>query len=144
MLRKVSFVIAGLLFLINGLYAQNIDSVLSIYGSNFQQEKLHIHFDKSIYNQGETVWFKAYIMAGAAPSGFSKNVYVDFFDAEGNLLQHIASPLFESSAKGQFDIPAKYSGQNLHVRAYTQWMLNFDSTFLFNKDIRISQFTHTT
>lgn len=144
MLRKLSFLIAGLLFIINNLSAQNIDSVLSIYGSNYQQEKLHIHFDKSIYNQGETVWFKAYLLAGAAPSVFSKNVYVDFFDAEGNLLQHITSPLFESSAKGQFDIPAKYSGQTLHVRAYTQWMLNFDSAFLFNKNIRISQLTHST
>lgn len=144
MFRKVSFLLAGIFLLLTSLSAQNIDSVLSVYGSNYQQEKLHFHFDKNIYNKGETVWFKAYLVAGSAPSPFSKNVYVDFFDAEGNLLQHIASPLFESSAKGQFDIPAKYSGRTLHVRGYTQWMLNFDTTFLFNKDILISQFTHTT
>lgn len=138
MQRHVLTLIAGLFFLMNGLSAQTIDSVLSIYGSNFQQEKMHIHFDKSIYNKGETVWYKAYLMAGTTPSTFSKNIYVDFYDAGGNLLQHIVSPLFESTAKGQFDIPASYSGQILHVKAYTGWMLNFDTAFLFNKDLRIS------
>ncbi len=131
----------ALLFSAGNLFAQNIDSVLSVYGSDYQQEKVHVHFDKSIYNKGETIWYKTYLLAGVAPSPFSKNMYVDFFDAGGNLLRHIASPLFESSAKGQFDIPASYSGRLIHVRAYTQWMLNFDTAFLFERDIPITQFT---
>lgn len=127
------------LLLVTSLFAQKIDSVLNIYSNQFQQEKVHIHFDKTVYNKGETIWYKAYILAGSELTDYSRNFYVDWFDASGKLLKHSMVPIFESSAKGQFDIPANYSGHSLHIRAYTQWMLNFDSAFLFNKDILVSQ-----
>jgi hypothetical protein len=48
-------------------------------------------------------------------------------------------PVLQSSARSNFDIPATYAGNSIHIRAYTKWMLNFDSAFLFDKDIRIIQ-----
>lgn len=127
------------LFVSNFSFSQNIDAVSAVYADKYQQEKIHIQFDKSIYNKGETIWFKAYLMAANDLSDFSRNFYVDFFDNNGKLLRHIVSPLLHSSAKGQFDIPEKYSGQMLHVRAYTKWMMNFDTDFLYNKNIAIFQ-----
>ncbi len=123
----------------SGLSAQKIDSVLGIYAEQYQQEKLHLQFDKATYNKGETIWFKAYLMTGTDLSEYSKNLYVDWYDVSGKLLKHTVAPIFRSSAKGQFEIPAAYTGQVLHLKAYTQWMLNFDSAFLFNKDISVSQ-----
>jgi hypothetical protein len=119
--------------------AQQVDSTLSAYSERYPQEKIHLHFDRFAYNKGETIWFKAYLLAGFDPSTYSRNVYVDWFDAGGKLLKHSVSPVFEASAKGQFDIPAGYTGAFLHVRAYTQWMLNFDTAFLYNKDIPVVQ-----
>ncbi len=119
--------------------AQQVDSVLSVYADQFQQEKIYIHFDKNAYNKGETIWFKAYLMAGLEPSGISKNFYADWYDATGRLIAHNIFPVFEASSKGQFDIPDNYSLSSLHLHAYTKWMLNFDSSFLFDKDIIISQ-----
>jgi hypothetical protein len=121
------------------LPAQDIDSMMGLYAGDFQQEKIYIHFDKSIYNKGETLWFKAYVMAGSEPSGYSKNFYVDWFNDEGKLLSHTASPMFESSARGQFIIPEKYTGKLIHAKAYTNWMLNFDTAFLYRKGLRIYQ-----
>ncbi len=119
--------------------AQQIDSVLGIYSERFPQEKIYVHFDRFAYNKGETIWFRAYLLAGFDPSTYSKNIYVDWFDANGRLLKHAAAPIFEASAKGQFDIPADYGGASLHVRVYTQWMLNFDTAFLYDKDIPIAR-----
>jgi len=141
-MKKIFQIVNSFVFLslfITPLLAQKIDSVLNIYRDRFQQEKVHLHFDKSVYNKGETIWYKAYVMAGSDLSDYSKNFYVDWFDGSGKLLKHSMAPMFESSAKGQFEIPANYDGQSLHVRAYTQWMLNFDSSFLFNKDILVWQ-----
>ncbi len=126
-------------FISNQLFAQDIDSVMNIYGNQFQQEKIHIHFDKSVYNKGETIWFKAYLMAGSESSNVSKTIYADWYDAKGKLIAHHLFPVFGSSAKGQFDIPELYPLTTLHVRAYTKWMLNFDSSFLFEKDIVVNQ-----
>jgi hypothetical protein len=118
---------------------QKIDSVLSVYSQIFQPEKIHIHFDKYIYNKGETIWFKAYLLTGTDISDISKNLYVDFFDVTGKLLKHFITPISQASAKGQFNIPTNYTGSVIHINAYTQWMLNFDSSFHFKKDIVVVQ-----
>ena len=117
--------------------AQAIDSMLAVYKENFQQEKVHIHFDKDLYTKGETIWGKAYILAGEGLSDYSRNFYADFYDEAGQLIKHTVHPLFESSAKLQFDIPANYKGGRIRIKAYTRWMLNFDPAFIFTKDIHI-------
>ncbi|MDP9231125.1 MAG: hypothetical protein M3O67_10725, partial [Bacteroidota bacterium] len=117
--------------------AQNIDSTLKIYGEKYEEEKAYLHYNKPAYSAGETIWFKAYLLQGVFPAEITKTIYVDWLDEKGNLLFHSVSPLVQASTKGQFDIPANYSGNVIHVRAYTKWMLNFDSAFFYNKDIRI-------
>lgn len=121
------------------IHAQKIDSILNIYSEQFQPEKLHIHFDKAVYNASDTIWFKTYILAGTELSALSTNFYADWFDENGNLLKHTVSPITESTAKGQFEIPNNYNGRNIFVKAYTQWMLNFDNDFLYSKSIPVAQ-----
>ncbi len=119
------------------LNAQQIDSMMNLYRDNFPQEKIHVHFDKNYYNPGETIWFKAYILSGAALSDISKNLYAELIDEKGSVLQRIVAPILGSSAASNFTIPVKFNGQYVHFRAFTSWMLNFDTSFLFNKNIRI-------
>ncbi len=77
------------------------------------------------------------MMTEVVPAADSKTLYVDWIDDKGILIQHMVSPLVDGVTNGQFDIPAEYKGKSIHVRAYTKWMLNFDSAFLYNKDIRL-------
>ena len=125
------------LFIIKAVSAQPIDSTLSRYANDFLQEKAWLHYDKSSYYPGETIWFKAYLMEAFYPSAGSKTLYTDWIDEDGKVLMHLVSPLVSATTNGQFEIPADYSGSFIHVRAYTKWMLNFDSAFLYSKDIRI-------
>ena len=127
-----------LLLLCASVSAQRADSALAVYGARFPQEKIYVHLDRARYNKGETIWFKAYLLEGQDPSALSKTIYFDWSDGAGKLLKHIAAPIFEASAKGQFDIPADFAGGSLHLRAYTRWMLNFDSAFLYDKDIAVA------
>ena len=139
-MRKQSFIL--LLFLCIFLVesnAQQIGSFLPEYLDHYKPEKLHLHFDKSIYNKGETIWYKSYILVGNGPSDFSRNFYVDWYDQNGILVSHTIQPIFESSARGQFEIPANYKGDKIHLKAYTQWMLNYDSSFVYIKDIPVIQ-----
>lgn len=141
-MQKLLFFI--LIILPTFLFAQSISKEtftanLEQLGSGFPQEKIYIQFDKPAYAPGETIWYKAYIMSGTFPSLISANLYIDNTDGNGKVLSHNVLPVLQSSAKGSFEIPATYSGSGIHVRAYTKWMLNFDSAFLFDKDIRIIQ-----
>jgi len=118
---------------------ETLSANLQQLASGFPQEKAYIQFDKPAYAPGETIWYKAYLMTGFDPSLISSNFYLDFADADGKILAHAVVPVVQSSAKGNFDVPASFSGRSIHIRAYTKWMLNFDSAFLFDKDIRIVQ-----
>ncbi len=117
--------------------AQNFEKNLQTYANSFSAERIYLHYDKPAYAAGETIWFKAYMMKTIFPSVDSKTVYIDWTDPNGKLLLHTISPIQDGTAIGQFEIPEKYKGQYIHVRAYTKWMLNFDSSFLYNKDLKV-------
>ncbi|MBC7721011.1 MAG: hypothetical protein H7068_03255 [Pedobacter sp.] len=139
MRKNLVFILLLLCFGKGFAQAEKIDSILESHSHKYQPEKVHIHFDKSVYSKGETIWFKAYLFSGTQPSAISKNFYVDFYNAKGVLLKHFVTPIYQSSAKGQFDIPTNFSEGFIHVKAYTQWMLNFDSAFNYTKDIYVLQ-----
>lgn len=116
---------------------QQVDAAINDFADRFSPERAYLHYDKQAYSTGETIWFKAYVMSEILPATDSKNFYTDFLDDKGNLLQHTVSPLVDAVTNGQFDIPADYKGKFIFVRAYTRWMLNFDSAFLYTRQIRI-------
>ena len=134
--KIIFFVIA--LFFFSKTQGQIFDSVLNIYEEQFPREKIHVHFDRSIYNTGETLFFKVYLLTGIEWSSVSKNVYVVFYDDNGKFLKETVAPLFQSSSKGSFDIPQDYTGDFIHVKAYTRWMLNDDSSFVFERNIPVN------
>ncbi len=117
---------------------QVIDSMMSVYAEKFPAEKIHIHFDKSIYNKEETIWYKIYILSGTDLSPLSKNVYVEWYDTTGNMIKQTVAPLFQSTAKGSFEIPADYKGNFIHVKAFTRWMLNDDAAFAYERELTIN------
>ena len=132
--------ISGILFFFFSILyagAQNINTALANYANNYGQERIYLHYDKSTYAPGETIWFKAYMMQTIFPANDSKTVYVDWTDDNGKLLSHSLGPVVDGTTFGQFEIPDTYTGQFIHVKAYTKWMLNFDTAFLYNKDIKI-------
>ncbi len=136
-LYRSLMIILALIFAGSGSgYAQQIDSMVNVYGEKYPQEKIYVHFDKPAYNTGETIWFKSYLFAGIMPSPISRNFYAEILDQSGKVLQQKVLPIYEGSSAGHFDLPANLP-PTIVFRAYTSWMLNFDTTFLFSKTIRI-------
>jgi hypothetical protein len=117
----------------------SLQNSLNALGDNFPQEKIYMQFDKPSYAPGETVWFKAYLMAEAAPSLISKTLYIDFINDDGRILKHCITPVLQSSASGDFAVPLEFKDDVVYIKAYTKWMLNFDSVFLYRKTIHIIQ-----
>jgi hypothetical protein len=117
--------------------AQMVDSMMNIYSEKFPQEKVYMQFDKKAYNPGDRIWYKAYVFTGFDPSPFSKNLYAELYDAYGNLILRNTAPIIESAAIGNFDLPSSFEGTRIRIRAYTSWMLNFDTSFIYTKDLRI-------
>lgn len=132
---KISLSAVALLFFFSA-GAQQFTNLLKKLATDFPQEKLYLQLDRSIYNPGETIWFKAYLFAGNFPSLLSKTIYTELTDTKGNVLEREISPVILSSTAGSINIPENASG-TVFVRAYTKWMLNFDTAYLFTKAISI-------
>jgi hypothetical protein len=136
----------GTIVLILGLFgqqagAQQIDSMMAVYEAQYPYEKIHVQFDKEAYNKEETIWYKAYVITGVDLSDVSRNLYVEWYDTTGKMIKQTVAPLYLSSAKGSFELPADYTGNFIQVKAFTRWMLNDDSVFLYERRIPINNST---
>jgi hypothetical protein len=69
------------------------------------------------------------------PSPLSKNLYVELLDDKGNVLDRNSAPVIESSAAGSFVIPKAYKAPYIYLRAYTRYMLNYDTAFLYFRSL---------
>jgi hypothetical protein len=126
------------IFFVNPCFTQQIDSMMSVYADRTAPEKIHIHFDKNIYNKGETVWYKLYLLQGSDTTASSMNVYLEWYDADGKLIMQTAAPVLLSTSQGSFDIPADYKGESLQLKAFTRWMLNDDPAFSYRRELAVN------
>jgi hypothetical protein len=117
--------------------AQSFDSILQKLDSQYPQEKIHVQLDKAAYNAGETIWLKAYLMSAYTLSNISKNIYTELINEKGEIVQRKVTPVVVSGAAASFELPTTLQDSVLFLRAYTRWMLNFDSAFLYVKSIPI-------
>ena len=72
-----------------------------------QQEKLYLHTDKSVYNVGEKIWFRGYLVhaAGLQPMVYSRYAYVDLVDRRDSVIRRIKVVERDSCFYGQVNIP---------------------------------------
>jgi len=125
------------LFIVLRLNGQKFDSLLNILETQYPQERIYVHYDKSYYNPGETIWFKAYLFSGYLPSGISTTMYAELITDKGKMLDRKIMPVLGATATSGFDLPDSLKSSLIYIRVYTSWMLNFDSSFIYLKPIRI-------
>lgn len=114
-----------------------VQEKLDYYNQEYPQEKVYLHTDRKYYAPGEPIWFQSYLTAGYLhePSPFSANVYVELYSETDSL---VAEKLIFSEGgfgQGLIDVPQQLSEGNYVLRAYTNWMRNFDQSFFFEKPI---------
>jgi hypothetical protein len=105
-------------------------------------EKVFLHTDRDYYASGDDIWFKAYLVNGISNkcTESSKNLYVQLF-SEGEKPELIASEVISIDSgigHGDFHLKDSLLSGTYHLRAYTNWMLNFGENFFFDKKIYIS------
>ena len=103
------------------------------------QEKVFVHLDKTQYAASETIWAKAYLVAGPMhlPSGISKNLYLELLDEQGEIRERLILENKEGVAQASLVLDKALPTGNYYLRAYTDWMKNFGQDLFFNKKIRV-------
>ncbi|MFN3489845.1 MAG: TonB-dependent receptor plug domain-containing protein, partial [Emticicia sp.] len=119
---------------------EKIVSKFNQYHNEVPQEKAYLHLDKSYYTAGETIWFKAYLVEANSlmPDTVSIPLYVELIDNQrGKVIDKRILKLEGGSAAADFMLPDTLKAGYYQLRAYTNWMLNFDENLLFTKDFKV-------
>ncbi|AEE51630.1 TonB-dependent receptor [Haliscomenobacter hydrossis] len=116
--------------------AERLQQQLKNYQTKYPAEKVYLHTDKPHYALGENLWFSAYLTAGPEhlPSLLSNPVYVELIGPD----QHKASRYIgiqDGVGTGDFDTERDWPEGKYLLRAYTNYMRNFDSTFFFQREL---------
>lgn len=102
-------------------------------------EKIYVHTNRDDYDQGETMWFKTYAVAGPnhQPSPLSIKTFVELIKGD-SVYRSIILEAQEGMTSGSFDIPEEAPIGNYVLRAYTNWMKNESTDYFFKKSILIN------
>ena len=146
-----------LLFLLSlNVVAGNLDDIrraLQLSSQTQVQEKVYVHTDNECYFIGDTLWYKAYVLRAdqLVPTDMSRILYVELLSPDGLLVERQNIIISANGYTcGQFVLPdSLYSGY-YEIRAYTRWMLNFntghqryskqDTWYFYNKEMAADYF----
>jgi len=101
------------------------------------QEKVYLHFDNTGYYVGETIWFKAYVVAAEQNrlTELSRILYVELMSPDGFVVETRKLKIENGQCHGEFLLKDSLYAGYYGIRAYTANMLNF------GEDKAISNFT---
>lgn len=139
-LLTIAILLASFTSMIADADVDKIIAQLGLFNEKCYQQKVYLHTDKSVYNIHENIWFKAYVVNAIdhTPDTISTNLYVDLVSPQNRGFNRLVLKLDKGIGYGDIalDIDSLPEG-NYQLRAYTNWMLNFDNGYIFTKTIRI-------
>jgi len=108
-------------------------------------EKVYLHIDRTYYAAGDDIWFKAYLVNAQNnhPFNTSNNLYVELINPTANIISRKVIRI-DSVGIGDFLLPDSLAAGTYRVRAYTNWMKNFGSRFVFERQIYIANTSSAT
>ncbi len=113
---------------------------LEIMEYSYPGQKVFMHTDKDEYLAGETIWLKAYVVNATTlrPDTLSTNFHVELFNTHDEMVSLLFMRLKNGFAHGDITLPDSLSEGSYRMKAYTDWMHNFDEQLFYSKDIHVS------
>lgn len=102
-------------------------------------EKSYLHIDRILYNSGEDIWFKAYVIDPSTNklSINTNNLHVELISPGSEIIQSRIIRIEGGVGNGDFHLTDSVPSGQYRIRAYTNRMRNFDDRLFFLKEIVI-------
>ena len=123
----------------NDPFIKELSTQMNLYNNYNPTEKVFLHTDKNLFSSGENIWYSAYTVIGPNHqyTTASRVIHVDLIHPDGTIIQSQTHELISGRSSGSIKLPKNLAAGTYQIRAYTQWMRNFDSDFFFTKSISI-------
>ena len=120
-------------------FVKALSTQMNLYNNNNPTEKVFLHTDKALFSSGENLWYSAFAVIGSDHqyTNASRTIHVDLIDPEGKIIESQTHELINGRGSGNLKLPAELNAGTYQLRAYTQWMQNFEADFFFTKNIEV-------
>ncbi len=143
---------AAMLILSQFVYAQeSIEERFAAYSQLLSPEKLYLHTDREVYCVGDTIWFKGYLQNSSQLSEFAESnyIYVELFspmviqqfsgklENKEEMRARVKVKRINNIFSGFIKVPSKLNTGIAIIRAYSYWMMNGNTEYMFSKNIEL-------
>ncbi len=133
-----------LCFVCVSVYSQDTeveDKILTPFNeyTKIPREVAYVHLNKDVLIKGETLGFAAYIFDKNSKklSVNSTNIYCIISDIKNNTIKEKLIKVENGVAIGQFFIDSLFTSGNYTLKAYTNWMRNFEERNFYSQSIEV-------
>ena len=119
-----------ILFLING-FSQNKTL------EKLPQEKVLLTTDRTIYFAGEQIWLKTICRLTAGTDSLSRVMYVELLDKKAKPVVQKKIRVINGLSTGVIEVPEDILTGVYYIRAYTQYMRNFEKELFYTTELTI-------
>ena len=110
----------------------------SLSSKSQDPECFFVHFDKSFYVSGETLWFKVYKIDSSIQTQ-SRVLHVDLVNHNNQLVAKQKLLLQNGSTHGSIFLPIEAEEGYYRFRVFTRYNLNFDPPVIYQASLPIYQ-----
>ena len=117
----------------------DVIEALEKFNEDYYHQKIYLHTDKNNYMAGENIWFSAYVLNAIdhIPDENSKNLNVELLTPDNEFVSISLLQVHNGHSYGNINIPDSLSEGNYFLRAYTDWMRNFDDDFYYEQELYV-------
>ena len=124
----------------DGAESIGLDSLTREMNANLVAiENVYIETDRQDYLAGDTIWFSAFVLDNLHmdSTSLSRILYVDLINADNKPEKHLKLLITNGRTNGEIALDKGLKNGIYRLRAYTQYMRNFQGEYLFEKDIPV-------
>ena len=102
-------------------------------------EKVYLHIDRVNYTSGDDIWFKAYVIDPSTNklSENTNNLHVELIAPDSKIIRGRTVRIENGTGHGDFQLHDSIPSGRYRIRAYTNYMRNYDEQFFFLKEITV-------
>ncbi|UTW62847.1 hypothetical protein KFE98_01430 [bacterium SCSIO 12741] len=112
---------------------------LDLKSQEFPEDKVYLHFDKTMYQPGEDIWFSVYLLNGSdfSASDRSDVLHVELIAPNGKAVVKKRVETKDGRALGDFKLENDAPGGAYKVKTYTNLQNQEGTPFLFEKELHV-------
>ncbi len=122
-------------------FSQNTNDIFETYEEyvDTPREVVYLHLNKSTYIKGENIGFTAYILdkKEKTPSLITTNLYINVSDKNNKVIKQQLVRVANGIASNVIKIDSLFTSGMYNVRAYTNYMRNFNETNFFTEAVKV-------